>query len=35
MGATEEEKAQMVDYFKHNTVSNASVKEAMEKIRAK
>jgi hydroxymethylglutaryl-CoA reductase, degradative len=33
MGATESEKAQLVHYFKHETVTNASVKEALEKLR--
>lgn len=32
MGATEREKAQLVHYFKHETVTNASVKEALEKL---
>ncbi|WP_228236210.1 hydroxymethylglutaryl-CoA reductase, degradative [Allomuricauda sp. M10] len=32
MGATESEKAQLVHYFKHETVTNASVKEALEKL---
>jgi hydroxymethylglutaryl-CoA reductase len=35
MGATESEKLQLVDYFKDNTVTNASVKEALEKIQSK
>ncbi|UII78262.1 hydroxymethylglutaryl-CoA reductase, degradative [Flagellimonas sp. CMM7] len=34
MGATESEKLQLVDYFKDNTVTNASVKEALEKIQS-
>ena len=32
MGATESEKEQLVHYFKHETVTNASVKEALEKL---
>lgn len=35
MGASESEKVQLVDYFKDNTVTNASVKEALEKIQSK
>lgn len=34
MGATESEKQQLVQYFKTNTVTNASVKEALEKIQS-
>ncbi len=34
MGATENEKQQLVDYFKDKTVTNASVREALEKIQA-
>ncbi|WP_190809902.1 hydroxymethylglutaryl-CoA reductase, degradative [Flagellimonas sp. S3867] len=34
MGATENEKQQLVQYFKTNTVTNASVKEALEKIQS-
>nr|WP_298924460.1 hydroxymethylglutaryl-CoA reductase, degradative [uncultured Allomuricauda sp.] len=34
MGASESEKLQLVDYFKDNTVTNASVKEALEKIQS-
>lgn len=34
MGATESEKLQLVDYFKDNTVTSASVKEALEKIQS-
>ncbi|NDV16917.1 hydroxymethylglutaryl-CoA reductase, degradative [Muricauda sp. TY007] len=33
MGATENEKKQLVEYFKSHTVTNASVKEALEKIK--
>ncbi|MBA4744848.1 MAG: hydroxymethylglutaryl-CoA reductase, degradative [Muricauda sp.] len=33
MGATENEKKQLVEYFKSRTVTNASVKEAFEKIK--
>ncbi|MEQ5790388.1 hydroxymethylglutaryl-CoA reductase, degradative [Muricauda sp. NFXS6] len=33
MGATETEKQQLVTYFKDQTVTNASVKEALEKIK--
>lgn len=33
MGATENEKNQLVEYFKSRTVTNASVKEALEKIK--
>ncbi|MEM7483594.1 MAG: hydroxymethylglutaryl-CoA reductase, degradative [Bacteroidota bacterium] len=33
MGATENEKQQLVDYFKDKTVTNASVREALEQIR--
>lgn len=32
MGATEAEKLQLVEHFKHHVVTNASVKEALEKI---
>ncbi|MCB0371500.1 MAG: hydroxymethylglutaryl-CoA reductase, degradative [Muricauda sp.] len=35
MGASEEEKVQLVEYFKHHTVTNASVKEALEKIQSR
>jgi len=35
MGATETEKQQLVTYFKDQTVTNASVKEALEKIKSK
>ncbi|MHA7830679.1 MAG: hydroxymethylglutaryl-CoA reductase, degradative [Flagellimonas sp.] len=35
MGATESEKKQLVTYFKDQTVTNASVKEALEKIKSK
>ncbi|MAU17483.1 MAG: hydroxymethylglutaryl-CoA reductase, degradative [Muricauda sp.] len=35
MGATETEKRQLVTYFKDQTVTNASVKEALEKIKSK
>lgn len=34
MGATETEKQQLVTYFKDQTVTNASVKEALEKIKS-
>ncbi|MCL6267680.1 hydroxymethylglutaryl-CoA reductase, degradative [Flagellimonas myxillae] len=34
MGATENEKQQLVAYFKDHTVTNASVKEALEKIQS-
>ena len=34
MGATEDEKRQLVNYFKDHTVTNASVKEALEKIQS-
>ena len=34
MGASEAEKVQLVDYFKHHTVTNASVKEALGKIQS-
>ena len=34
MGATESEKRQLVDYFKTHIVTNASVKEALEKIQS-
>nr|WP_299072855.1 hydroxymethylglutaryl-CoA reductase, degradative [uncultured Allomuricauda sp.] len=34
IGATESEKLQLVDYFKDHAVTNASVKEALEKIRS-
>lgn len=34
MGASEAEKKQLVEYFKERTVSNASVKEGLEKLRA-
>lgn len=34
MGATESEKQQLVQYFKDHTVTNASVKEALEKIQS-
>jgi len=34
MGATEEEKKQLVQYFKDHTVTNSSVKEALEKIQS-
>ncbi|RDY59365.1 hydroxymethylglutaryl-CoA reductase, degradative [Flagellimonas nanhaiensis] len=34
MGATESEKKQLVQYFKNNTVTNASVKEALQKIQS-
>ncbi|MEO9512587.1 MAG: hydroxymethylglutaryl-CoA reductase, degradative [Flavobacteriaceae bacterium] len=34
MGATESEKLQLVDHFKDHTVTNASVKEALEKIQS-
>lgn len=34
MGASESEKLQLVDYFKDNKVTNASVKEALEKIQS-
>ncbi len=33
MGATEKEKEKLIDYFKTNIVSNASVKEALENVR--
>lgn len=33
LGATESEKNQLVEYFKHHTVTNASVKEALEKLK--
>ena len=35
LGATEEEKRALIDYFKDRTVSNASVKEGLEKFRNK
>ncbi|WP_318310400.1 hydroxymethylglutaryl-CoA reductase, degradative [Flagellimonas crocea] len=35
IGATEKEKQQLVTYFKDRTVTNASVKEALEKIKSK
>lgn len=35
MGASEEEKVQLVEYFKHHTVTNASVKEALGKIQSR
>lgn len=34
MGATEVEKQQLVEHFKHHVVTNASVKEALEKIQS-
>ncbi len=34
MGATEAEKQQLVEHFKHRIVTNASVKEALEKIQS-
>ncbi|WP_108422685.1 hydroxymethylglutaryl-CoA reductase, degradative [Flagellimonas amoyensis] len=34
MGASENEKQQLVEYFKNHTVTNASVKEALEKIQS-
>ncbi|GMN07024.1 hydroxymethylglutaryl-CoA reductase, degradative [Croceitalea sp. MTPC5] len=34
LGATEEEKERLVDYFKDTVVTNASVKEALKKIKA-
>ena len=34
IGATESEKQQLVTYFKDQTVTNASVKEALEKIKS-
>ncbi|WP_422349130.1 hydroxymethylglutaryl-CoA reductase, degradative [Flagellimonas sp.] len=34
MGASESEKKQLVNYFKDHTVTNASVKEALEKIQS-
>ncbi|MEX0314289.1 MAG: hydroxymethylglutaryl-CoA reductase, degradative [Allomuricauda sp.] len=34
MGATEDEKHQLVQYFRTHTVTNASVKEALEKIQS-
>jgi hydroxymethylglutaryl-CoA reductase len=34
MGASESEKQQLVQYFKDRTVTNASVKEALEKIQS-
>nr|WP_299387639.1 hydroxymethylglutaryl-CoA reductase, degradative [Allomuricauda sp.] len=34
MGATESEKQQLIHYFKDHTVTNASVKEALEKIQS-
>ena len=33
LGASEEEKVQLVDYFKERTVSNALVKEGLAQIR--
>ena len=35
LGATEEEKRKMVKHFKDETVTNASVKEALERIKSK
>ncbi|MDC6385013.1 hydroxymethylglutaryl-CoA reductase, degradative [Flagellimonas taeanensis] len=35
MGASENEKKQLVEYFKNHTVTNASVKEALDKIQSK
>ncbi|WP_222981727.1 hydroxymethylglutaryl-CoA reductase, degradative [Flagellimonas meishanensis] len=35
MGATESEKKQLVTYFKDHTVTNASVKEALERIQSR
>ena len=34
MGATESEKQQLVNHFKNQTVTNASVKEALQKIQS-
>lgn len=34
LGATESEKNQLVEYFKHHTVTNASVKDALEKLKS-
>ncbi|MFD2099713.1 hydroxymethylglutaryl-CoA reductase, degradative [Flagellimonas iocasae] len=34
LGATEAEKMQLVEHFKHHVVTNASVKEALEKIQS-
>lgn len=34
MGATENEKQQLVEHFKYHTVTNASVKEALEKMKS-
>ncbi len=34
MGASEDEKQQLVEHFKHHTVTNASVKEALEKMKS-
>ncbi len=35
MGASESEKQQLVDYFKNHVVTNATVKEALEKIQSR